>query len=119
MSRSRQSAKQAGARFERVIADYLNQTVDDRIDRRPKTGAADKGDIGGWRFAGKRIVVECKDTTRLDLAGWVGEAEVERGNDDAHVGLVVHKRKGVGWPGDQYVTLTLDNLLILLGVFDD
>jgi hypothetical protein len=29
--------------------------------------------------------------------------------------LVIHKRNGKGSPGDQYVTLTLDNLLLLLG----
>lgn len=37
--RSRASAKSAGARFERHIADYLAAHVDDRIDRRVKTGA--------------------------------------------------------------------------------
>jgi hypothetical protein len=115
VTRSRASAKAAGAKFERTIADYLAMRVDDRIDKRPRTGAKDKGDIGGWRFAGRRIVVDCKDWNRLDLAGWIEEAEVERGNDDADVGLVIHKRRGKGWPGDQYVTLTLDQLLTLLG----
>ena len=27
---------------------------------------------------GGRVVVECKDVTRLDLSGWVDEADVER-----------------------------------------
>jgi hypothetical protein len=113
VSRNRKSAKAAGARFERSIADWLAAHVDDRIDRRVKTGGKDKGDLGGWRFAGRRIVAELKDCARLDLAGWVKEAEVERGNDDAHVGLVIHKRRGTADPGDQYVTLTLRDLVAL------
>lgn len=116
MGRSRSSARQAGARFERETADYLAATVDDRIDRRVKTGSADKGDIGGVRTTGGyRVAVECKDEAKMDLSGWVREAEAERVNDKAVAGVVVHKRRGVGHPGQQYVTMTLDNLVVLLG----
>jgi hypothetical protein len=114
MTRSRKSARAAGTRFERLIADALAAHVDDRIDRRVKTGANDKGDIAGWRFAGRRIVAELKDVASLDLSGWVNEAETERGNDDAHAGIVIHKRRGHGDPLDQYVTCTLRDLLALL-----
>ena len=113
MSRTRKSAKAAGTRFERAIADCLAELVDDRIDRRVKTGNKDRGDIAGLRHAGHRIVLECKDVARLNLAGWVDEAEVERGNDDALAGLVVHKRRGHGDPLDQYVTTTLRDLIAL------
>lgn len=118
MSRSRTSARKAGSRFERVIADYLASTVDDRIDRRAKTGAKDRGDIGGIRLSpalrGGRVVAEVKDCARIALAAWHREADVERGNDDAVVGVVIHKRHGVGWPGDQWVTMTVDDLVALL-----
>lgn len=114
MTRNRSSAKAAGARFERSIADYLAAHVDDRIDRRVKTGAKDRGDICGWRYAGRRIVAELKDVARLNLGGWVNEAEIERGNDDAHVALVIHKRRGTADPGDQYVTTTLRDLICLM-----
>lgn len=113
MTRSRASAKAAGTRFERLIADCLAALIDDRIDRRVKTGNKDRGDIGGWRYAGHRLVIECKDVARLDLSGWVDEAEVERGNDDALAGFVVHKRRGHGDPLDQYVTCTLRDLIAL------
>lgn len=116
MSRTNQSARAAGARFERAIADYLAAHVDDRIDRRVRTGAKDCGDLAGWRFAGRRIVAELKDNARLDLSGWVREAQTEKGNDDAHVALVIHKRRGVADPGEQYVTTTLRELLALLGI---
>lgn len=114
MSRTRASAKAAGSRFERLIADTLARHIDDRIDRRVKNGAKDRGDIGGWRYAGLRIVAECKDTTHAALGTWVGEAEVERLNDDAHVALVIHKRRGKSDGLDQYVTLTMRDLIALL-----
>ena len=114
MSRSRASAKAAGARFERFIADCLAAHVDDRIDRRVKTGGKDKGDVGGLRHMGGRVVVECKDVATLALGTWVNEADVERGNDDAIAGLVIHKRRGHGDPLDQYVTCTMRDLIALL-----
>ncbi|WP_017602247.1 putative PDDEXK endonuclease [Nocardiopsis lucentensis] len=112
--RNRRSAKAAGARFERAIADYLATHVDDRIDRRVKTGAKDRGDIAGLRHMGERLVVECKDVTRWSPGTWLAEAEIERGNDDALAGLVVAKRRGVGDPGQQVVMLTVADLVALL-----
>lgn len=116
MARNGTSARQAGARFERLIADSLAQHVDDRIDRRVKTGSKDRGDIGGIRMHGKRVVAECKDTSRINLAGWAKEADDERGNDDALAGVVIHKRVGKGDPLEQWVTMDLRNFIaILLG----
>jgi len=114
MARNHASAKKAGTAFERKVADYLRDTVDDRIDRRVKTGAKDKGDIAGVRHLGERVVLECKDTTRQEIGVWVNEADIERGNDDAIAGFVVHKRRGTTDPGDQYVTGTLRDLVALL-----
>ena len=115
MTRSRASAKQAGTRFERVIADWLKETIgDDRIDRRVKTGSKDRGDITGIRCHGKRVVLECKDVAILNLPGWVAQAHLEAGNDDALTGLVIHKRRGHANPGDQWVTCTVRDLVALL-----
>lgn len=113
-ARSRASAKKAGSGFERLIADYLAKVVDDRIDRRVKNGAKDRGDIGGVRLHGRRLVLECKNTAKQQLGPWADEAEVERGNDDALAGLVVHKRHGKGRAKDQWVTLTVGELVALL-----
>jgi hypothetical protein len=115
MTRNHQSARAAGARFERQIADYLaTELDDDRIDRRPKTGAKDRGDIGGLRVHGQRLVAECKNTTRLALPEWTAEARVEAGNDDALTGVVIHKRHGVGDPGRQWVAMELRDLVCLI-----
>ncbi len=115
MTRSRASARAAGTRFERTIADHLAAHVDDRIDRRVKTGSKDRGDIAGVRtFRNRRVVIECKDVTRIALAQWIDEAHTQAGNDDADVGIVVHKRHGIGAPGQQWVTMTVDDLVVLL-----
>lgn len=106
--------RQKGSTFERMIADYLATHVDDRIDRRVKNGAKDRGDIAGLRHMGHRIVLECKNTAKTALGGWAAEAEIERGNDDALAGLIIHKRHGKGQPQDQWVTLTLGELVALL-----
>lgn len=116
MSRSRASAKAAGARFERVIADCLAEHIDDRIDRRVKAGAADKGDIGGVRtHAGHRVVIEAKDYGGKYLVGpWLEEAETERINDNAEVGVVVAKRRGVSDPLQQVCIMSVADLIALL-----
>lgn len=116
MTRNRTSAKKAGASFERLIADYLAHRLDDdRIDRRVKTGNKDRGDIGGVRtIRGARVVIECKNTSRDNLPLWIREAEIERENDDAPIGVVAHKRHGSAKPEDQYVTMTLATFALLL-----
>jgi hypothetical protein len=114
MTRTRASAKAAGARFERVIADYLAAALgDERIDRRVKRGNSDRGDISGLRIHGREIVVECKDCAITKLPEWTNEAEVERGNADALAGVVVSKRKGTASPGEQWVHMTLDQLIAI------
>lgn len=115
MSRTRASAKAAGSRFERTIADWLAANLDDRIDRRVKTGARDRGDIGGIRTLGNgRVVAELKNTSRISLGTWQAEAETERGNDDALAAVIIHKRHGVADPGQQWVTCTVTDLVALI-----
>lgn len=115
MGRSRATARKAGPAFERLIADFLRERLgDDRIDRRVKNGNKDRGDIGGVRLNGERVVIECKNVAKTDLPGWTREAEVERGNDDALVGVVVHKRFGSGKPEEQWVTMTMEQFLAIL-----
>lgn len=115
MARNRASAKAAGTRTERALADYLAAALeDDRIDRRPKTGAKDRGDIGGMRVHGQRLVIEVKDCARQALPDWTAQAHLEAGNDDALTGVVVAKRRGTADPGRWWVHMTVDDLLALL-----
>lgn len=117
MSRTRSSAKKAGASFERSVADYLaTELDDDRIDRRVKTGAQDKGDIAGLRtIRGGRVVVECKNYGgQFNVTPWLKEAEIERANDSAAFGVVVAKRRGTTDPGEQVVFMTLETFARLV-----
>lgn len=116
MARNRNSAKQAGARFERIIADFLRDNLDDHIDRRIKTGAKDCGDIANVRDShNRRIVIEAKDYGgKLNLPQWTKEAHQEAENDGAHVGLVIAKRRGTTDPADQWVAMTVNDLIQLL-----
>lgn len=116
MARTRTSAKKAGTAFESLVARFLAFRLrDDRIERRTRSGAKDRGDIGGVRtIRGARVVIECKDTARDSLPAWIREVEVERGNDDAAVGVVVHKRRGTASPGDQFVSMSLEMFCRLL-----
>jgi hypothetical protein len=113
-ARNRASAKKAGASFETAIAAYLAAHVDDRIERRTRNGSKDRGDIAGLRHLGARLVVECKNARQIQVGPWIAEAEMERGNDDAIAGLVVHKRHGKADAGEQLVTMRLVDLVAML-----
>ncbi|KUF05677.1 hypothetical protein [Leucobacter sp. G161] len=117
MTRNRASAKKAGTAQETLAANYLARVLnDDRIERRRLGGSKDRGDIAGLRTVDQlRIVAEVKNTAKLALGPWLKEAEIERGNDDAAVGVVIHKRHGSANPEDQIVSMTLRDFAVLLG----
>lgn len=120
MGRNLRSAKAAGARFERLVADYLNDRLYGLcVDRQVKTGAYDSGDIAGVHLGGRRIAIECKNVTRMDLPKWTREAHTEAGNIGAAAGLVVHKRHGNGKPEDQWVTMTVTDLVTIVNLFNE
>lgn len=102
--------------MEKITAEFLAfRLADDRIERRTKNGSKDRGDVTGVKtLGGGRVVIECKNTARDNLPGWITEAEVERGNDDALIGVVVHKKRGSMNPADQYVSMTLEMFARLL-----
>lgn len=115
--RSRASAKSAGSSLERIVADYLKLHVSRFIDRMPKYGANDRGDIVNVEtFNELPVAVEVKEYGgRLMPGPWVSEAEVERQNlPNAIAGVVVVKRRGTTKPGEQYVVMTLDDLVAIL-----
>lgn len=119
MARSRASARQAGTAFESQVVRYLARALsDDRIERRAKSGSKDCGDVASVRtLRNERVVLECKNVMKLSLGTWMDEAETERGNDDAAMCAVVHKRVRFGEKnmGGTYVTMTLADFVVLLG----
>ena len=99
MARTRKSAKAAGARFERLVADYLAaELADDRIDRAPKAGAKDKGDIANVRMGEHKIVIECKDVARTDRPKWAREPQSEPGNAGPPLGAMAPNRPELAKP---------------------
>ncbi len=102
MTRNRASAKKAGTEAETAVVAYLKANGWEWAERRAKNGNKDRGDIQGI----PGVVIEVKNVAKLDLAGWVKEAETERANDGAWIGVVWHKRRGKSDPADWYVTMT-------------
>jgi hypothetical protein len=97
---SRSKAK--GSAWERAIVDYLRGMGWPFAERRLAGAAKDRGDIAG--VVG--VVIEAKNTARLQLAEWIDEADLERANDGAWLGVVWHKRRGKASAADGYVTMS-------------
>lgn len=110
-------SKQRGTAFESLLRDYLKEQWSPIIERMPLSGNLDKGDLSNFRIGSKQqhlICCELKARSQLALNSWVEEANAEAKNYGAVAGICVHKRKGKGQPGDQYVTLTVDAFLAIL-----
>lgn len=109
-------SKQKGTDFESLIRDYLKEEWSDIVERMTLSGTDDRGDISNFRVGDgqHKIAIECKNVNSLSLSEWVKEAQTEAEHYGAVAGIVVHKRKGKGQGGDQYVTLVLSDLLTIL-----
>ena len=114
-------ARAKGTALETLTTNYLATRLgDDRIMRMPLHGKHDRGDIAGIRTVlGEKVTVEVKNHARMELGTWLREAEIERGNADAAVAVVVHKRHGKASPEPQLVTMTLADFAVLLGADKD
>ena len=111
MGRNLRSAKAAGSRFERLLDDRLE---DCHVDRQVKTGAADSGDLYGVACRGRQIAIECKNVTKMSLPQLTRDAHTEASNIGGLAGLVIHKRHGNAKAGDQWVTMTVTDLVTIL-----
>lgn len=104
------ASRRKGTNWESAIVDYLTANGATQTERRALCGTNDRGDIAGI----PGLVIEAKNEKRIDLAGYVTEAEQERTNDGARIGLAWVKRRGKTSPGDAYVVMTGANLVRLL-----
>ena len=94
-------SKQKGTAAETAVVKYLKANGFPKAERRALQGSLDKGDISGI----PGVTIEIKNHAKMDLAGWTEELIVEMANDKAWTGVVWHKRKGRGSPGDWYCTM--------------
>ena len=109
--------KRKGTAFESQVARFLSERLGKPgIERRALQGANDRGDIAGVVVAGRRVVIECKAEKSLRIPEYLSEAEAERVNDGAWVGVAVCKRRGVGEAnaGNQLVCMTLETFARIL-----
>lgn len=103
-----------GGVFERLMADFFRDRWSKYVDRRVKTGAADKGDIANFYVGDHLLALECKNLKSYDLAGAITEAETEARNAGALCGIAVIKRKGKGQAKDQFVVMTAESFIKIL-----
>lgn len=106
MSRS----KAKGTAAETAVVRFLREAGFTQAERRTLSGVQDRGDIAGV----PGVVIEVKNCSRDQLPAWVGEAERERDNDHASLGVVWHKRRGTTDPGRWFVTMSGDQFAALL-----
>ncbi len=104
------ASRRKGTSWESAIVAYLRESGAVHAERRALNGAKDRGDVAGV----PGVVIEAKSAARLDLAGWVGEANTERDNDGAELGVVWAKRRGKASAADGYVLMDGRTLVGLL-----
>lgn len=103
-------SKQRGTAWESKVVEYLRERGWPHAERRALSGKNDRGDIAG--VVG--CCIEAKSAQRLELAAWLDEAEVERQNDHADLGVVWFKRRGHTSAGKGYVLMDGDSFTWLL-----
>ena len=98
-----------GSNYERLIVEYLREHGY-RVDRTRAGWSDDRGDIHGV----EGFTWECKNQKAINLSGWIRELLDECANAGTELGAVVHKKRGVAEPGEQYATMPLRMLMQLL-----
>lgn len=95
-------SKAKGTSAETAVVRFLRTIGFAQAERRTLNGILDRGDITGI----PGVVIEVKNCARQELAAWVAEAERERDNDRASLGVVWHKRRGKTDPAHWFVTMS-------------
>lgn len=105
---SRERAK--GTAWETVIVNALVEAGWLHAERRALHGVLDKGDVTGI----PGIVIEAKSVKKIELAAFVNEANAERDNAGAAIGVAWIKRRGKTSALDGYVAMDGHTFIQLL-----
>lgn len=116
MTTSRQAAKRKGSQYETDVVRRVRE-LGLPAERLRLAGANDEGDVA-VTDVGVVYIFECKAEQKMDLSGYVREAQVEAGNyakargldPDTVYGVAVVKRRNRPI-GESYVITTLDDFL--------
>ncbi|MEO3922991.1 hypothetical protein ABGB07_03795 [Micromonosporaceae bacterium B7E4] len=103
-------SKRIGTAWETAIVDYLRAVGVPHAERRALGGTHDRGDVAGI----PGVVIEAKNEKTITLAAYLDEAEQERLNDGADVGVAWIKRRGKTSPAAGYVLMDGATLIRLL-----
>lgn len=88
--------KQKGTWLESLVVKSLVSLGIADAHRIALHGSRDKGDVfAGW-VDGRPFIIECKNTVRTSITGWLNELRVEMINSGAEFGAVVFKLPGIG-----------------------
>lgn len=99
--------RRKGIRAELAVVHALREAGWQAVTTRAANGTQGGADI----YTDAPLAIEVKDHGKLDLAGWLRQAE---GNaTEGKVPVVWHKRRGHAHPSDWYVTMTGSALLAL------
>lgn len=90
-----------GTAWESQIISDLKSLGWPYAERRRLNGNADRGDIAGI----PGVVIEAKNCRKVEVAMWIDEANKERQNDSADLGVVWWKRRGKASALDGFVTM--------------
>lgn len=101
-------SKAKGTDWENACVAVLRENGAPYAERRVIAGKLDRGDIAGV----PRVVIECKNEARIDLPGYLAEAEREKYADD--FALVWIKKRGKTGAEHGYIVMTPMSALALL-----
>lgn len=104
-------SKAKGTAWETEIVRALREALWPHAERRTLSGTHDKGDLN----VHPKVVIEAKSHGTLKFSEWVAEAEVEKANANAEIGVVWAKKRGKASANDGYVVMTGDQFMYLLG----
>lgn len=104
------AARAKGTAWESAIVDFLTRHGFPHAERRALNGALDKGDIAGI----PGVVIEAKNCKTITLGAFVDEANRERDNAAACIGVAWVKRRGKASAADGYVVMDGPTFLTLL-----
>ena len=94
-------ARAKGTKLESDVVAYMKANGWPHAERHAQHGHKDVGDVN---IPG--VVVECKATSRFDLAGWITELADEMDNASTDDGVVVVKRRGTTDVSEYYALMT-------------
>lgn len=103
-------SKAKGTAAEVAVCRYLQEQGWPHVERRALAGALDKGDVAGIPL----VVIEVKNHKAHAFPAWVAEAEVEKANANAHVGVAWAKTRGTTNPARWVVAMTGEQFTHLL-----